>query len=132
MHEMGAHRGSRCLAMSAGEAQTFVSCCQCPQYLSTFLDDESIFTEIEQFFVVSRNGRSIDNQTRFGLLTSMRDVLNVFLVVDNHAFLFQPVCQVGRSTVITSHHQSLVDKISGDGTHSNATCTNEINCFYIF
>ena len=48
-----------------------------------------------------------------------------------HAFLLQMAREVGGCLVVSRHHESLFEEVAGDGTHSDAAGTNEVDCFDI-
>ena len=73
------------------------------------------------------NGWCIDDQTFLLIFTSLRNLINILLIVNEHPFLFQLPRQVGRSLVIASYDKSFVQEITRDGTHTNASRTYEID-----
>ena len=91
-----------------------------------------MLSEELQFLVLGRNRRSVDNQTRLRLLAGSRNRVDVFFIMNQHAFFLQLTCKVAGGLVIAGNHQSATDEITGNGTHTNATGSDEIDSFYIF
>ena len=82
--------------------------------------------------MLGRDGRGKDNQTGRGFLAGFRNHFHVFLIMNQHAFLLQLTGQVAGCLVIAAYYQSTTEEIAGDGTHSDTTGTDEIDCFDIF
>src|SRR3712207_2394517 len=52
--------------------------------------------------------------------------------LNEHSFFFQLAGQVRGCLVIPGYYHTFIDKISGNGTHANATCSYEIYSFNVF
>ena len=76
---------------------------ECAQYLSTFLDGESILLEVYKLLMGGGDGRCVDDQRVLGILACRRNQFHILLIVDDHTFLFQFVCQLGWSLVVTGY-----------------------------
>ena len=112
--------------------RSLMGLCQSTKHLSALLDLEAIVPEILEFLVVIRNGRCVDDEARLLLLAGMGDFVDVLLIVDEHAFYLQSAGEIGGRLVVAAYYKSFLDEIAGDGTHADATGSDEINCLYIF
>ena len=118
--------------MGTSHTETLMSLCQSAQYLGALLYLEAIIPEILEFLVVIRDGRCIDDETRLLFLAGMGNLIDVFLIMDEHAFLLQSAGEVGGCLVVAAYNKAFLDEVSGDGTHADATGSDKVNCFYIF
>ena len=132
MHDVSAHGRCSRLAVCASDTKSFVRTCQHAEHLRTLLHFETIVAEVLQFLMLSGNGRGIDDQTRLVVTASVGNLVDVLFVVDDHAFLFELLCQRRRCLVVTGHNETFMNEVTGQSTHTNATGTNEIYSFYIF
>ena len=82
--------------------------------------------------MVGRDGWCIDDETVLLLTTSMWYLIDILLIMDEHAFFLQLASKGAGGLVVTSYDQASLDEITGDGTHTNATGSNKIYCFNIF
>jgi hypothetical protein len=112
-------------------AETFVTLGKGAQYLSTLLNLETVLAEVLELLMIGRDGWGVDNQTRLFLLAHVRNLVDTFMVMDKHTLVLEVLGQVGWGLVVTSYHQAFLNKVTGDGTHSNATGAYKIYCFYI-
>ena len=62
----------------------------------------------------------------------MGDFVDVLLIMDEHALYLQPTGEFGGCLVVATYDKAFLNEVSGDGTHADATGSDEINCFYIF
>ena len=108
-----------------------MTACQCAKHLCTFLNIEIVLGEPLQFFMGAGDGWCVDHEARFVVATGMWNVFDIFLIMDEHSFLFELLCQFGWSTVITGYDKSSVDEEACNGTHANASGSNKINSFDI-
>ena len=118
--------------MSAGHAQTLVGACEDAQHLCALLYFESIVAEPCELLVGSRDGRCVDHETGSLVAAGMRNLIDVFLIVNNHSLLFQLLCEGRRRLVVSCHYHTAMDEVAGDGAHADAACTNKINSFNVF
>ena len=88
VHDMSTHRRGRGLAVSTCHAESFVGTSQDAEHLCTLLYLEAIVAEPCQFLVRSGDSRCIDDEARSLVSAGMRDLINVLIVVDEHAFFF--------------------------------------------
>lgn len=96
------------------------------EHLCTFLYVEAVLTEIAQFGVVGWDGWCINNECGFGLLETLRNGVNIVLVVNLCAFLDKLFGEVGWCTVVSSDIISFLQEIAQDGTHADATGSYKI------
>ena len=129
---MSAHGGCGGLTMRTSHTESFVRTGEHAQHLGPFFHIEAVLTEEYQLLVLLRDGRCIYHEGVLGILTSMRNLIHLFLVVNQCSFLLHLSGQWRRCLVVAGHHQSHPQEVTGNGTHSNATDTYEIYCFYIF
>ena len=94
VHDMSAHRRGSRLAVSTSNTQSFVRASQRTQYLCTFLNLKSFLTEIDQFLVLSRDSRCVDDQRFSRNATGLWNQFHIFCVMNQHAFLLQYASQV--------------------------------------
>ena len=132
VHDVGTHRRRCRLTMRTSHTQSFVLAGQRAQHLCTFLYLKTVLTEVNEFFVVSGDGRGIDDQTAILLTAGMRNLVDILFIVDEHTFLLQLARQSAGSLVVTGNNQTTLDEVTGDGTHTDATGTYKINSFNIF
>ena len=116
--------------MGSCHAKSLVGTCQCAQHLRPFLYVKTLLSEILQFYIVAGNGRSVYHQALLGIFARLGYQRQILSVVDAHALLTELTGELCFGFVIACHHQSLVHKIAGDGTHANAAGTQKIYCFY--
>ena len=132
VQDVGTH-GARCsLAMCSCHTESLMVSCQCSQHLGALLYFETILTEILQLFMILRNSRRIDDQTRILLLTDEGYFFHIFLIVDEHALAFQLTGKGTGRLVVTGYDESLLDEEAGNGTHADASGSYEIDRFDIF
>ena len=132
MHDVGAHGRCRGLTMSSCYAQPLMGASQSAQYLCTFFDGKSILMEIHKFLVLCWDGWSKDDQCCFWILASLWYQVCILLIMDEHTFFFQIMCQLRRGLVVTSNNQLFVEEISCDSAHAYTASSYEIYCFNIF
>ena len=131
MHNMGTHRRCSGLTMGTGYTKSLMGLSQRAEYLSALLNLETVLTEIPKFLMMIRDGWRIDNQTRLFSLAGMWYLVDVFLIMNEHALFFQSLGEIGRCLVVACHNKTFFDEISGYSTHTNATGSDEIDCFDI-
>ena len=132
VHDVSTHRRGSRLAVGTSNTQSLVLTGQRTQYLCTLLYLETILTEINEFLMVGRDGWCIDDETVLLLTTSMWYLVDILLIVDEHAFFLQLAGQRTGCLVVAGNDQATLDEITGDGTHADATGSYEIYCFDIF
>ena len=118
--------------MCAGKAETFGGACERAEHLCAFFYFETLGAEILQFLVAVGNGRCVDNQCGLAVFAGVRYFVNVFFVVNEHAFFFELGRERRGCFVVACHHHATTDEVAGDGAHANASGTNEIDCFNSF
>ena len=131
VHDVSAHGGCGSLSVCARHTQSLVGACQRSEHLSALLYYEAAIAEVLQFLVFGRNGRCVYHEARCLIAASVRYFVDVFLIVNEHAFLLQVACQVRRRAVVTGHYQSLMNEITCDGAHADATSADEIHGFNV-
>ena len=77
------------------------------------------------------DGWCIDHQTLLLVFTGLRNLVDIFLIVNEHPLLFQLTCQIRRSLVVASYDKTFLQEVSGNGTHSNTARTYKIDRFDI-
>ena len=132
VHDMGTHRRGGCLSVSASHTESFVRLCEDAKYLSPLLDLEAVLTEETEFPMTLRDSRGIDDETTLTSFTGKGYLVYILLIMNQHTFLLQMARQVGGGLIVARHDESLLQEITGDGTHANATSTNEVDRFNIF
>src|SRR5574344_1041043 len=120
VHDMCTHGGCGSLSVCTSHTEAFMSTGESTQYLCTLLYRKTVLTEIFQFLVLSGDGWSIDYQTRLSISASLWNLMYIFLVMDEHTLAFQLFSQLRRSLVITGYYEAFVQKITGDGAHTDA------------
>ena len=131
MHDVGAHGRCGGLAVCTCKAEAFVSTGEGTQYLCAFLYLKAVFAEPHHLLVLTGYGRGIYDQCGGRFLTGMGYHIDVFLVVNQHAFFLQLARQFRRGLVVAGHDHSLAHEVAGKGTHADAASPHEIYCFNI-
>ena len=125
------HSRSRSLAVCSCHTKPLVRLRQESQHLRTFLYLETMFAEIHQFLVSSRDSWSIHHQCTIFLLETVFYCVNILLIMDFRPFFNQPFCQFAWRLVITAHIIPLCQEITHQCAHTNATSANKINRLYL-
>ena len=117
--------------MCSGKAKAFERLCKSTQYLSTFLNVKATVAEELKLCVFVWYGWSVDDKTMLLVTACQWNLFYILLIVNKHTFLLQLKREGGRCLVIACNNEATIDEVTCYGTHSNATCTNEIYCFNI-
>ena len=131
VHDMGAHGRRGGLTVGTCHAESLMGLCQRTEHLGALLDLKTVLTEELEFLVAIRNSRRIDDETRLLLLAGMGNLIDILLIMDEHTFLLQSAGELGGCLVVAAYHKTFLDEVTGDGTHADATGSDEINSFYI-
>ena len=118
--------------MRASDAEATHLARQRSKHLGSLLYLEAVLAEVLQLLVRLRHGGGVDHQRVAGVLARVGDFVYVLFVVQQHAFLLQTTGQLRRCLVVAAHHQPTTDEVAGDGTHANASGTDEVDGFDIF
>ena len=68
--------------------------CQGSKNLGTLLDLKAVLTEEDEFFVLCRNSRCLDDEARSLLLTGKRNLCCILLIMNEHAFFLKLASQI--------------------------------------
>ena len=117
--------------MRAGHAERLHLAGKDAEHLSSLLHLEAVLAEVDELLMRVGHGRGIDHQTLVGVLARMGYLVDVLLVVDEHAFLLQPAGELGGGLVVACHDEATADEVAGDGAHADATGSDEVDCSYI-
>ena len=131
VHDVRTHTRRGGFAVRSRKAKSLEGSGKRTQHLRALLYLEAIFAEVDQLFVVVGDGWSVYHEARLGVFASLRYLVNIFFVVQEHALLLQLLCQLGRCLIVPSHHVTLLDEVTGNGTHANAARPYEIYCFNV-
>ena len=88
--------------------------------------------EILQLLMVLGNGRGIDDQTGIRLFAGSRNRIDILCVMNEHTLFLQLLGKGAGGLVVTGYHKAFLDEITGNGTHTDATGSYEIDCVDIF
>ena len=113
--------------MRTSYTETFMRLGQRSQHLGTLLYLEAILLEIAQFLMLCGDGWCIDDQTFLLILTGLWNLIDIFLIMDEHSFLFQLTGQFRRSLVVASYDKTFIQEVSSYGTHADTARTYEID-----
>ena len=73
--------------MRTSHTESFVRAGKHTQHLRPLLHIEAVLTEEYQFLMLLRNGRCLYHEGVLGILASMRNLIHLFLVVNQRPFL---------------------------------------------
>ena len=103
MQQMSGHATCCGFAVCSCHAESFKRTGEGAQYLSSFLDFESVLLEMHQFFMFGRYGGRIYYQGRADFPARIRNLLYILGVMDAGTFVLKFSCQVARCLVITAN-----------------------------
>ena len=92
-----------------------------------FLYFESVVAEIDQFFVLLRNGGCEYDEGTFLVLAGFGNQVDIFFVMYLRAFGDQGFSQWSRGTVVSCHYFSFEEEIADKRTHTDAAGTYEVD-----
>ena len=118
--------------MRTSHTEAFHLTGQRAKHLRPLLDFEAVSAKPLQLLMFLRYGGRVNDETRLGLPTGMRNAVDAFFIVDEHAFLLQLACQLSGCLVVACHDKATLDEVTGNGTHTNASSTYKIDCSDIF
>ena len=85
-----------------------------------------------QFLVCGRYGRCVNHKARSLVLACVRNLVDILVVMDEHALFLQLLCQVRRRAVVTCYNRATMYEISCYCAHADAACTDKIDRLDIF
>ena len=132
VHDMSTHGAGSGLAVRTSHTESLMLACQRSQHLGTLLDVEAVVAEELQFLMFGRDSRGIDDQTRLRLAAGSGNGIDILFVMDEHTLRLQLTRQRAGSLVVASHDKAFLEEVASDGTHSDASGSYKIDCFYIF
>ena len=102
------------------------------QHLRTLLNLKAMLAEILQFLMSLGDGGGIDDQTRLRSAAGMGNIVHMLFIMNQGTFFLQQACEVAGGLVVTTNHDAVMDKVARNGTHTDATDSDEIYCFDVF
>ena len=114
------------LAVSTRYGHHILALREMPQHLRAFLHQETVLTEELHLRMVARHSRSKDNHRGCVITKRRGDILHSILITHRSTLLLKGRCQRCRRTVITRNSLTLVHKVTGQGTHTDAANAHKI------
>ena len=116
--------------MGAGSAQTSAAAGDGAQHLCTLLYLEALLAEPDELAVVLRHGWGVHHQGVLLIAATRGNHLHAILIVDGGSLGDEALGELTGGAVITRHLLAQGEEITHQGTHADASGTDEIDRLY--
>ena len=121
VEEMSYHGTGSSLAVGAGDGDALAAAGKFAEHLGAFLDGEALLDDVLEDLSIARDGRGIYHEV---------DILGYFcrviVIMDAYSLFLKPFRQRTRRAVIAADAVSALFEEAGQGTHADATDTDEV------
>ena len=119
---------SRCggLAVRTCNGHNILTLCKMAQHLRAFFHQEATLVKKYHLRMVRRNGGGIDYHSGCGVAERLGDSIHGVLIGHSSTLGLQGASEGCLSAVVARHSASLVQKITGQGTHTNAAYAHKV------